>query len=176
MSSTPMLVPTRIVLHQISRVLEVEFGDGFVFRLPTEFLRVHSPSAEVKGHGPGQEVLQVGKRDVTIVAIEQVGHYAIQPTFSDGHVSGIFSWDLLYRLGREQDTLWTDYLARLDAAGASRDEASSQANGLASAARGCGQPASAAPAAVNPPAVTPPAVTPPALNPTFGAELSRKRN
>ena len=171
MSSTPMLVPTRIVLHQISRVLEVEFGDGFVFRLPTEFLRVHSPSAEVKGHGPGQEVLQVGKRDVTIVAIEQVGHYAIQPTFSDGHVSGIFSWDLLYRLGREQDTLWTDYLARLDAAGASRDEGSSQANGSASAARGCGQPASAAPAAVNPPAVTPPAV-----NPTFGAELSRKRN
>ena len=171
MSSTPMLVPTRIVLHQISRVLEVEFGDGFVFRLPTEFLRVHSPSAEVKGHGPGQEVLQVGKRDVTIVAIEQVGHYAIQPTFSDGHVSGIFSWDLLYRLGREQDTLWTDYLARLDAAGASRDEASSQANGSASAARGCGQPASAASAAVNPPAVTPPAV-----NPTFGAELSRKRN
>ncbi|NBT78599.1 MAG: DUF971 domain-containing protein [Betaproteobacteria bacterium] len=161
MSSTPMLVPTRIVLHQISRVLEVEFGDGFVFRLPTEFLRVYSPSAEVKGHGPGQEVLQVGKRDVTIVAIEQVGHYAIQPTFSDGHVSGIFSWDLLYRLGREQDTLWTDYLARLDAAGASRDEASSKANGLASAARGCGQPASAAP---------------PAVNPTFGAELSRKRN
>ena len=161
MSSTPMLVPTRIVLHQISRVLEVEFGDGFVFRLPTEFLRVYSPSAEVKGHGPGQEVLQVGKRDVTIVAIEQVGHYAIQPTFSDGHVSGIFSWDLLYRLGREQDTLWTDYLARLDAAGASRDEASSKANGLASAARGCGQPASAAP---------------PAGNPTFGAELSRKRN
>jgi hypothetical protein len=116
-------------------------------------------------------VLQVGKRDVTIVAIEQVGHYAIQPTFSDGHVSGIFSWDLLYRLGREQDTLWTDYLARLDAAGASRDEGSSQANGSASAARGCGQPASAASAAVNPPAVTPPAV-----NPTFGAELSRKRN
>jgi len=161
MSSTPMLVPTRIVLHQISRVLEVEFGDGFVFRLPTEFLRVYSPSAEVKGHGPGQEVLQVGKRDVTIVAIEQVGHYAIQPTFSDGHVSGIFSWDLLYRLGREQDTLWTDYLARLDAAGASRDEASSKANGLALAARGCGQPPSGAP---------------PAVNPTFGAELSRKRN
>jgi len=166
MSSTPMLVPTRIVLHQISRVLEVEFGDGFVFRLPTEFLRVYSPSAEVKGHGPGQEVLQVGKRDVTIVAIEQVGHYAIQPTFSDGHVSGIFSWDLLYRLGREQDTLWTDYLARLEAAGASRDEAPSKANGPAPVARACAQTAPGAPAAVAASAVTP----------TFGAELSRKRN
>jgi len=171
MSSTPMLVPTRIVLHQISRVLEVEFGDGFVFRLPTEFLRVYSPSAEVKGHGPGQEVLQVGKRDVTIVAIEQVGHYAIQPTFSDGHVSGIFSWDLLYRLGREQDTLWADYLARLDAAGASRDESSSKANGPASVARACGQPAPAAPAAA-----TPPEVNHTALKPAFGAALSRKRH
>jgi len=170
MSSTPMLVPTRIVLHQISRVLEVEFGDGFVFRLPTEFLRVYSPSAEVKGHGPGQEVLQVGKRDVTIVAIEQVGHYAIQPTFSDGHVSGIFSWDLLYRLGREQDTLWADYLARLDAAGASRDEAPTKAQGASSVARSCGQSAPGAPVAVMPAAVTPAAVTP-----AFGAELSRKR-
>jgi DUF971 family protein len=166
-----MLVPTRIVLHQISRVLEVEFGDGFVFRLPTEFLRVYSPSAEVKGHGPGQEVLQVGKRDVTIVAIEQVGHYAIQPTFSDGHVSGIFSWDLLYRLGREQDTLWTDYLARLDAAGASRDEAPSKASGPTPVARACGQPAPAAPAAA-----TPPAGNPTSLTPAFGAELSRKRH
>ena len=166
MSSTPMLVPTRIVLHQISRLLEIEFGDGFVFRLPTEFLRVYSPSAEVKGHGPGQEVLQVGKREVTIVAIEQVGHYAIQPTFSDGHVSGIYSWDLLYRLGREQDTLWTDYLARLDAAGASRDEAPTKAHGPASVARSCGQPAPGAPAAMTPAAVTP----------AFGAELSRTRH
>jgi DUF971 family protein len=161
-----MLVPTRIVLHQISRLLEIEFGDGFVFRLPTEFLRVYSPSAEVKGHGPGQEVLQVGKREVTIVAIEQVGHYAIQPTFSDGHVSGIYSWDLLYRLGREQDTLWTDYLARLDAAGASRDEAPTKAHGPASVARSCGQPAPGAPAAMTPAAVTP----------AFGAELSRTRH
>jgi DUF971 family protein len=170
MSSTPMLVPSRIVLHQISRVLEVEFDDGFVFRLPTEFLRVHSPSAEVKGHGPGQEVLQVGKRDVTIVAIEQVGHYAIQPTFSDGHVSGIFSWDLLYRLGREQDTLWTDYLARLEAAGASRDEAPSKAEGPASVTRSCAQPASVAPTPGAPAAVMPAPVTS-----AFGTALSRER-
>jgi DUF971 family protein len=165
-----MLVPTRIVLHQISRVLEVEFGDGFVFRLPTEFLRVHSPSAEVKGHGPGQEVLQVGKRDVTIVAIEQVGHYAIQPTFSDGHVSGIFSWDLLYRLGREQDTLWTDYLARLEAAGASRDEAPSKAEGLASVTRNCAQPPPVAPTPGAPAAVMAAPVTS-----AFGTALSRER-
>ena len=170
MSSTPMLVPSRIVLHQISRVLEVEFGDGFVFRLPTEFLRVHSPSAEVKGHGPGQEVLQVGKRDVTIVAIEQVGHYAIQPTFSDGHVSGIFSWDLLYRLGREQDTLWTDYLARLEAAGASRDEAPSKAEGSASVTRSCAQPAPVAPTPGAPAAGMPVPVTS-----AFGTALSRER-
>jgi len=165
-----MLVPSRIVLHQMSRVLEVEFDDGFVFRLPTEFLRVHSPSAEVKGHGPGQEVLQVGKRDVTIVAIEQVGHYAIQPTFSDGHVSGIFSWDLLYRLGREQDTLWTDYLARLEAAGASRDEAPSKAEGPASVTRSCAQPASVAPTPGAPAAVMPAPVTS-----AFGTALSRER-
>jgi DUF971 family protein len=114
-------VPTEIKLHQTSRVLEIAYSDGRAFKLPYELLRVYSPSAEVRGHGPGQETLQVGKRDVTIAEVEPVGHYAIQPRFSDGHDSGIFSWDYLYELGTEQDALWERYLARLAAAGASRD-------------------------------------------------------
>src|SRR5512139_32057 len=114
-------VPTEIKLHQTSRVLEIAYSDGRAFKLPYEFLRVYSPSAEVRGHGPGQETLQVGKRDVTIAAVEPVGHYAIQPRFSDGHDSGIYSWDYLYELGTDQDALWERYLARLAAAGASRD-------------------------------------------------------
>jgi DUF971 family protein len=114
-------VPTEIKLHQTSRVLEIAYSDGRAFKLPYELLRVYSPSAEVRGHGPGQETLQVGKRDVTIAAVEPVGHYAIQPRFSDGHESGIFSWDYLYELGTEQDALWERYLAKLAAAGASRD-------------------------------------------------------
>ena len=118
-TSTPL--PTEIKLHQTSRVLEVTFANGRTFRLPYEFLRVYSPSAEVRGHGPGQETLQTGKRDVTIASVEPVGHYALRPTFSDGHESGIFSWDYLYDLGERQDELWQRYLARLAAAGASRD-------------------------------------------------------
>ena len=114
-------VPTEIKLHQTSRVLEIAYSDGRAFKLPYELLRVYSPSAEVRGHGPGQETLQVGKRDVTIAEVEPVGHYAIQPRFSDGHDSGIFSWDYLYELGTDQDALWERYLARLAAAGASRD-------------------------------------------------------
>jgi DUF971 family protein len=113
--------PTDITLHARSRVLEVAFSDGRTFRLPFEFLRVYSPSAEVKGHGPGQETLQVGKRDVTITQLEPVGYYAVQPVFSDGHASGIYSWAYLYELGVDQERLWTDYLARLQAAGGSRD-------------------------------------------------------
>jgi DUF971 family protein len=113
--------PREIKLHQTSRVLEIAFSDGRAFKLPYEFLRVHSPSAEVRGHGPGQETLQAGKREVTIDAVEPVGHYAIQPKFSDGHESGIFSWDYLYELGCEQDALWERYLQKLAAAGASRD-------------------------------------------------------
>jgi DUF971 family protein len=113
--------PREIKLHQTSRVLEIAFSDGRAFKLPYEFLRVHSPSAEVRGHGPGQETLQVGKREVTIAAVEPVGHYAIQPKFSDGHESGIFSWDYLYELGCEQDALWERYLQKLATAGASRD-------------------------------------------------------
>jgi DUF971 family protein len=113
--------PTEIVVHQQSRRLEVTFGDDERYVLPFEFLRVHSPSAAVQGHGPGQETLQTGKRDVTIVSIEPVGHYAIKPTFSDGHESGIFTWAYLRRLGREQASLWNAYLAKLAAAGESRD-------------------------------------------------------
>lgn len=113
--------PQAITVHELSRVLEVTFSDGATFRLPFELMRVYSPSAEVQGHGPGQEVLQTGKRDVGLAALEPVGNYAVKPVFSDGHESGIFSWDYLYELGAKQDTLWADYLARLDAAGANRD-------------------------------------------------------
>ncbi len=117
------MTPTNIVLHNRSRVLEVAFEDGRTYKLPYEYLRVVSPSAEVRGHGPGQETLQVGKRDVTITEVEPVGHYAIRPTFSDGHNSGIYSWDYLYEIAVQQDQLWTDYLRRLAAAGASREPA-----------------------------------------------------
>ena len=113
--------PTDITLHQKSRVLEIAFADGRRFRLPYEFLRVYSPSAEVRGHGPGQEVLQVGKRDIEIRSVEPVGSYAIQPMFSDGHSTGIYSWDYLYELGENQEKLWAAYLERLQGAGASRD-------------------------------------------------------
>jgi DUF971 family protein len=113
--------PSNIVLHTVSRVLEIAFDDGSTFKLPFEFLRVYSPSAEVRGHGPGQEVLQVGKRDVMISDLRSVGHYAIQPVFSDGHDSGIFAWDYLYELGANQEQLWSEYLERLDAEGASRE-------------------------------------------------------
>ena len=118
-TSTPQ--PTEIKLHQASRVLEIAFADGRAFRLPYELLRVYSPSAEVRGHGPGQETLQAGKRDVTINNVEPIGHYALRPTFSDGHDTGIFSWDYLYDLGVRQDELWRRYLERLEQAGASRD-------------------------------------------------------
>jgi len=100
--------------------MEIAFADGKTFRLPYEFLRVHSPSAEVRGHGPGQEVLQVGKRDVEIRALEPVGSYAVQPSFSDSHATGIYSWQYLYHLGENQDRLWAEYLEKLDKAGASR--------------------------------------------------------
>ncbi|MBI5911186.1 MAG: DUF971 domain-containing protein [Betaproteobacteria bacterium] len=113
--------PTEIKLHQKSRQMEISFGDGKRFELSYEFLRVYSPSAEVRGHGPGQEVLQVGKKNVDITAIEPVGSYAVQPRFSDGHDSGLYSWDYLYELGLDRDQLWQQYLQRLQAAGASRE-------------------------------------------------------
>jgi DUF971 family protein len=114
-------VPTGITLHQKSRVLEIAFSDGRSFRLPYEYLRVFSPSAEVRGHGPGQEVLQVGKRAVEIRALEPVGSFAVQPHFSDGHNTGIYSWDYLYELGENQEKYWSQYLEKLAAAGASRE-------------------------------------------------------
>ncbi len=114
-------VPTAITLHKKSRVLEIGFSDGKQFRLPCEFLRVHSPSAEVRGPGPGQEVLQVGKKDVEIERVEAVGSYAVQLVFSDGHDTGIYSWDLLYEYGMKQDRMWSTYLARLQDAGARRE-------------------------------------------------------
>jgi len=113
--------PTEILLQQKSRVLEIAFSDGKRFRLPCEFLRVYSPSAEVRGHGPGQEVLQVGKKDVEITELEPVGAYAVRPKFSDGHDTGIYSWDYFYTLGVNQDEMWRRYLERIHEAGASRE-------------------------------------------------------
>lgn len=112
--------PNEIKLHQQSRLMEVSFVDGKVFKFSYEFLRVHSPSAEVSGHSPGQEVLQTGKQDININHIEPVGSYAIRLDFSDGHNSGLYSWDLLYRYGINQDRMWQHYLERMDKAGASR--------------------------------------------------------
>lgn len=113
--------PTEIKLHQISRILEVTFSDGKLFQFSCEYLRVYSPSAEVRGHGPGQEVLQVGKKEVDIKAIDPVGSYAVKLVFSDGHDTGLYSWDYLYDLGKNQDNNWKQYLARMDNARASRE-------------------------------------------------------
>jgi DUF971 family protein len=118
-SQTPQ--PSAITVHQQSRVLEIAFSDGRQFRIPFELMRVYSPSAEVQGHGPGQEVLQTGKREVDLVGLDPVGNYAVQPRFSDGHDSGIFSWDYLYFLGSQQAELWDKYEARLRDAGVERD-------------------------------------------------------
>ncbi len=115
MTDTPK--PTELSLHQKSRVLEISYADGERFELSYEFLRVHSPSAEVQGHGPGQGVLQVGKQDVMILNIEPVGSYAIQPAFDDGHDTGIYSWDTLYNLGKNKDKYWQEYLQKLASAG-----------------------------------------------------------
>jgi DUF971 family protein len=113
--------PTEITLHQKSRRMEIAFSDGSRFELSYELLRVYSPSAEVRGHGPGQEVLQAGKRDVEIVSLEPSGSYAVTPTFSDGHSTGIYSWEYLYSLGENREKLWREYLERLEKAGASRE-------------------------------------------------------
>jgi DUF971 family protein len=114
--------PTEINFHQKSHVLEISFDDGSTFQLPSEYLRVYSPSAEVQGHGPGQEVLQIGKQDINITKIEPVGHYAIQLFFDDNHDTGIYSWDTLYNLGKNYDTLWPEYLQKLKDAGHNRPE------------------------------------------------------
>ncbi|HUX63938.1 DUF971 domain-containing protein [Sulfuricella sp.] len=120
-NKTPM--PTEIKLHQKSRMLEIAFSDGQRFELPCEFLRIYSPSAEVRGHGPGQEVLQVGKKNVEITDVQPVGSYAVQLVFSDGHDSGLYSWDYLHDLGVNQEALWKKYLERMNDAGASREPA-----------------------------------------------------
>ena len=121
MSTHPLPVPESLVVHQQSKVLELGYADGKTYKLPFELLRVLSPSAEVKGHGPGQETLQTGKRDVGIVGVEPVGHYAIKPTFTDGHDSGLFTWDYLKELCLNQDKFWKEYLAKLVAANLGRD-------------------------------------------------------
>ena len=113
--------PQALTVHAQSRVLEISFSDGASFRIPFELMRVYSPSAEVQGHGEGQEVLQTGKRAVTLQSLEPVGNYAVQPTFSDGHDTGIFSWDYLYHLGAQEAALWAQYEARLQSAGRDRD-------------------------------------------------------
>jgi DUF971 family protein len=113
--------PQALTVHGQSRVLEVTFSDGATFRIPFELMRVYSPSAEVQGHGPGQETLQTGKREVTLEALDPVGNYAVQPRFSDGHDTGIYSWDYLYFLGSQEAKLWQDYADKLRAAGAERD-------------------------------------------------------
>jgi DUF971 family protein len=118
---TAIPTPTAITLHQQSRVLDIAFDDGAAFSLPFELLRVYSPSAEVRGHGPGQETLQTGKRNVGLTALEPVGHYAVQPHFTDGHNTGMFSWDYLYWMGSNQPALWEEYLQRLEQAGHTRE-------------------------------------------------------
>ena len=128
--------PTEIHLHRAEKRLDVAFDDGARFSLPAEYLRVESPSAEVQGHGPGQEVLQTGKLDVGIVDLQTVGHYAVQPSFSDGHDTGIFSWDYLYHLGADQEALWAQYGQRIEAAGTHRDAPMTAAAGGAGGACG----------------------------------------
>ena len=134
MSDSP--TPTEIKLRQKSRVLDIDFSDGRSFSLSFEFLRVFSPSAEVRGHGPGQEVLQTGKRNVDIVSLDPVGSYAVQPTFSDGHATGIYAWDYLYSLGADHERLWSDYLQRLADANANRDKEQVLASGMGAAGKG----------------------------------------
>ena len=126
------MIPTNVTVHENSKVLELAYENGKNYRLPFEFLRVYSPSAEVRGHGPGQEVLQTGKREVAIVHLEPVGHYALKPTFSDGHDSGLYSLEYLHDLCENQEEFWNDYLQRLENAGANRDIP------MVSPAKGCG--------------------------------------
>ena len=121
--------PTALTVHSQSRILEIAFSDGAQFKIPFELMRIYSPSAEVQGHGPGQEVLQTGKREVNVVELEPIGNYAVKPVFSDGHESGLFTWDYLYHLGADQSQLWDDYERRLKAAGALRDAPMAVAGG-----------------------------------------------
>lgn len=128
--------PTEIILHQQSRTLEIAFDDGARYCLPYEFLRVYTPSAEARGHGPGQETLQVGKKNVMLLNVEPVGTYALKLVFDDGHDSGLYTWEYLYGLGKNQAVMWQDYLKRLEAAGASREPGPQTAG--SHKPRGCG--------------------------------------
>ena len=135
------MTPTALTVHQQSRVLDIGFEDGSTFSIPFELLRVYSPSAEVRGHGAGQEILQVGKREVGITDLEPVGNYAVKPTFSDGHNTGLFTWEYLYKLGSEQATLWAEYMAKLRAGGFDGDngrETGAVLAGSPAAGKGCG--------------------------------------
>ena len=118
--------PTEITLHQKSKQLEIAFDDGARYRLGYEFLRVHSPSAEVRGHGPGQEVLQTGKQDVNVLGVEPVGSYAMKIVFDDGHDTGLYTWEFIRHLGDHQDALWQEYLQRIEASGASRQSSGTE--------------------------------------------------
>ncbi|SNS20962.1 DUF971 family protein [Noviherbaspirillum humi] len=131
-------IPTALTVHKQSRVLEIAFDDGSNFSLPFELMRVYSPSADVRGHGPGQETLQTGKRSVSIDAIEAVGNYAVQPRFSDGHDTGIYSWEYLHWLGSNQAQLWEDYLQRLEAAGHTRESGRDAPMAAKAGGHGCG--------------------------------------
>ena len=131
-----MTYPTEITLHQQSRQLEIAFDDGARYHLPFEFLRVNSPSAEVRGHGAGQETLQVGKRAVKLLDLEPVGNYALKLIFDDGHDSGLYTWEYLHELGQNQDALWQDYLQKLEAAGKSREPGKDEVENHQP--RGCG--------------------------------------
>jgi len=123
--------PVALTVHSQSRILEIAFSDGAQFKIPFELMRVYSPSAEVQGHGPGQEILQTGKREVSVVELEPIGNYAVKPVFSDGHESGLFTWDYLYHLGVDQSRLWEDYTRRLQTAGVERDAPMAAAGGQA---------------------------------------------
>lgn len=129
-------IPVSFKVRKLSRVVEIEFDDGAMFSLPFEFMRVYSPSAEVRGHGAGQEVLQTGKREVEVNGIEPVGNYGVKPLFSDGHVSGIYTWDYLYQLGRDQAAMWETYLQTLEAAGFTRE--SGRDHSMEQGGAGCG--------------------------------------
>jgi DUF971 family protein len=129
-------IPTEITLHQQSNTLEIAFNDSSRFTFPAEFLRVYSPSAEVRGHGPGQETLQTGKRNVKLIGVEPAGSYALKLEFDDGHDTGLYDWDMLYKYGRQQDEMWQDYLTKLETAGDSRDLSNKPT--ITESPKGCG--------------------------------------
>ena len=137
-SQTSMAHPTEIKLHQQSRTLEIAFDNGARFNMPYEYLRVQTPSAEARGHGPGQETLQTGKKNVNLLNVEPVGTYALKLIFDDGHESGLYSWEYLYELGQHQDELWKQYLEKLEAAGESRELSKVKPSSCGSHSGGCG--------------------------------------